>query len=69
APQAGVDEDPVTGSAHTILTPVWSKKLNKTILTAIQLSKRQGSLKCEFQGDRVKITGKAVTYLKGEIEI
>ncbi|MDF1697752.1 MAG: PhzF family phenazine biosynthesis protein [Saprospiraceae bacterium] len=69
APQAGVDEDPVTGSAHTTLTPVWSKKLNKKTLTAKQLSKRQGSLKCEYFGDRVKITGKAVTYLMGEIEI
>jgi len=69
APQAGVNEDPVTGSAHTTLTPVWSKKLNKTFLTAKQISKRGGELKCELIGDRVKISGSAVTYLVGEIEI
>jgi PhzF family phenazine biosynthesis protein len=69
APQAGINEDPVTGSAHTTLTPIWSEKLKKKILTAKQLSKRQGNLVCEYLGDRVKITGKAVTYLIGEIEI
>lgn len=69
APQVGVDEDPVTGSAHTTLTPVWSEKLKKKTLTAKQLSKRQGDLICEYQGNRVKITGKAVTYLIGEIEV
>jgi PhzF family phenazine biosynthesis protein len=69
APHAGIDEDPVTGSAHTTLTPVWSKKLKKKTLTAKQLSKRQGDLVCEYLGDRVKITGKAVTYLIGEIEV
>ncbi len=68
-PQSGINEDPVTGSAHTTLTPIWSNKLGKKILTAKQLSKRQGYLKCEFQGERIRITGKAVTYLKGEIEI
>ena len=69
APQSGIDEDPVTGSAHTTLTPYWSKKLNKKVLTAKQLSKRGGDLKCEYLGEHVKITGKAVTYLIGEIEI
>lgn len=69
APQAGIDEDPVTGSAHTTLTPVWSKKLKKQSLTAIQLSKRQGALKCKYLKNRVEITGKAVTYLIGEIEV
>lgn len=69
APEAGINEDPVTGSAHTTLTPYWSKKTGKNILTAKQISKRQGELKCELSGDRVKITGKAVTYLIGEIEI
>ena len=68
-PQSGINEDPVTGSAHTTLTPVWSEKLGKTNLTAKQLSKRQGDLICELQGSRVRITGKAVTYMKGEIEI
>ncbi len=69
APQSGINEDPVTGSAHTLLTPVWSHKLGKKMLNAKQLSERQGDLKCEFRGDRVKITGMAVTYLIGEIEI
>jgi len=69
APQSGVDEDPVTGSAHTSLIPYWAAELNKTQLTAKQLSKRGGDLFCEFLGDRVKISGKAVLYLIGEIEI
>lgn len=68
-PQVGINEDPVTGSAHTTLTPYWSEKLGKKSLTAKQLSARQGELKCEYLGDRVKITGEAVTYLTGEIEI
>ena len=68
-PQSGINEDPVTGSAHTTLTPVWSEKLGKANLTAKHLSKRQGDLICELQGSRVRITGKAVTYMTGEIEI
>lgn len=67
APQSGVDEDPVTGSAHTTLTPYWSNVLNKKVLTAQQISARLGSLKVEDAGDRVKISGTAITYLKGEI--
>jgi len=69
APQSGINEDPVTGSAHTTLTPFWAKKLNKNVLSAKQLSKRQGYLKCKHLGNRVEITGKAVTYLIGEIQI
>ena len=69
APQSGINEDPVTGSAHTSLIPYWSKELNKTKLTAKQLSKRGGNLLCEYLGDRVKISGKAVLYMIGEIEI
>jgi PhzF family phenazine biosynthesis protein len=69
APQVGVDEDPVTGSAHTTLTPYWSKKLGKSGLTALQLSKRGGRLWCKYSGDRVEISGKAITYLVGEIVI
>ena len=69
APKVGVNEDPVTGSAHTTLIPFWSKRLGKNQLTAKQLSKRQGDLLCEHLGDRVKIKGKAVCYLKGEIEV
>jgi len=69
APQAGVDEDPVTGSAHTKSTPYWSKRLDKNELKARQISKRGGDLICRMQGDRVEILGEAVTYLKGEIII
>jgi len=66
-PQSGIDEDPVTGSAHTTLMPYWSKKLGKNKLNALQLSKRQGKLFCELKGDRVLIGGKAHTYMKGTI--
>lgn len=69
APQCGIPEDPVTGSAHTTLTPYWSAQLGKTQMTAKQLSKRSGELRCEHLGERVKISGKAVCYLIGEIEI
>jgi PhzF family phenazine biosynthesis protein len=68
-PEAGIEEDPVTGSAHTTMTPYWAKELGKTDLKAIQLSKRQGHLFCQLRGDRVLISGKAVTYLIGEIDI
>ncbi|MGB1217307.1 MAG: PhzF family phenazine biosynthesis protein [Saprospiraceae bacterium] len=66
-PQVGVDEDPVTGSAHTTLIPFWSRQLDKNQLSAMQLSRRQGYLTCEYLGERVKISGKAITYLQGEI--
>ena len=66
-PQVGVDEDPVTGSAHTSLIPLWAEKLGKNKLSAIQLSKRTGELQCELHGDRVKIAGHGRTYLIGEI--
>ncbi len=69
APQCGIPEDPVTGSAHTTLTPYWSEKLNKNILTAKQLSERGGDIQCEYHGDRVKISGNGVCYLVGEINI
>lgn len=69
APQCGVNEDPVTGSAHTSLTPYWSKVLGKTELTAIQLSERKGYLKCKLINDRVEISGQARLYMTGEIHI
>lgn len=69
APQSGVDEDPVTGSAHTSLTPFWSRELNKDTLFARQLSQRTGDLLCRHLGERVEITGKAHLYLEGEIHI
>lgn len=67
APNAGIDEDPVTGSAHCVLIPYWSSVLGKHELTARQVSKRGGSLKCKLQDARVLMSGKAVTYLSGEI--
>lgn len=68
-PACGVNEDPVTGSAHTTLTPYWAAILGKTELTARQLSQRTGDLTCNLMGDRVEIAGEAVLYLKGEIEV
>jgi len=69
APQSGINEDPVTGSAHTSLLPLWSKKLSKSNLIATQLSKRGGQLFCEFKNDRCLIGGKARLYLTGEIKL
>jgi PhzF family phenazine biosynthesis protein len=69
APKLGVDEDPVTGSAHCALTPYWANRLGKSRLRAHQLSKRGGTLYCEDRGDRVVIAGKAVKYLEGHITI
>lgn len=67
APKAGIDEDPVTGSAHCTLTPYWADKLGRTRLRARQISARGGDLWCELRGDRVGISGQAVTYLAGRI--
>ena len=67
APQSGVNEDPVTGSAHTSLLPYWSNRLNKKTLVARQLSQRSGTLYCEYLGKRVKLGGTAITYMKGHI--
>ncbi len=69
APKAGIPEDPVTGSAHSTLIPFWSEKLNKEDLTAYQCSARGGELVCKNAGDRVIISGKAVQYLIGEIDV
>lgn len=66
-PAFGIDEDPVTGSAHCTLTAYWAEKLLKNTFTAIQVSARRGYLKCRYMGPRVEITGKGVTYSKGEI--
>ena len=68
-PNCGVNEDPVTGSAHTTLTPFWAEKLGKIKLTAKQISKRGGVLECELKNNRILIGGKCKTYLKGEIFI
>jgi PhzF family phenazine biosynthesis protein len=68
-PQSGINEDPATGSAHTTLPVYWAPRLNKTIFTAAQLSSRTGMFICSLNGDRVLISGKAVKYLEGIIEI
>lgn len=69
APKLGVPEDPVTGSAYTQLIPYWSDKLGKSRLQAKQVSARGGKLGCERKGERVLISGRAVTYMMGSIEI
>lgn len=66
-PQVGVNEDPVTGSAHTMLIPYWAGVFGKTELTARQVSQRGGNLSCKLMGDRVEISGEARLYMKGEI--
>ncbi len=66
-PNVGVNEDPVTGSAHTSLAPFWAARLGKSYLTAEQGGQRKGQLRCELQGDRVIISGKAVLYMQGVI--
>jgi PhzF family phenazine biosynthesis protein len=69
APNIGIDEDPVTGSAHTMLIPFWAERLKKDELLAHQLSKRGGVLYCGNGLDRVKIGGQAMLYLRGDISI
>lgn len=68
APAAGVPEDPVTGSAHCTLIPYWAARLGKTELLARQVSPRGGELRCVLAGNRVRMSGKGVLYLTGEIE-
>jgi PhzF family phenazine biosynthesis protein len=69
APARGVDEDPVTGSAHCTLVPYWANRLGKTRLHARQVSARGGELWCELAGDRVFLSGRAVRYLEGTVSI
>jgi predicted PhzF superfamily epimerase YddE/YHI9 len=68
APNGG-DEDPVTGSIHAALAPFWSERLGKPELVAMQVSRRTGLLHCRVQDDRVYISGQAVQYLEGTIEV
>ena len=68
APAAGVDEDPVTGSAHCALTPYWAALLDKLEMTAYQASARGGVVRVRLAGDRVKIGGQAVTVMTGELK-
>ena len=67
APQSGVPEDPVTGSAHCALAPYWSAKLGKKELMAFQASARGGEIRLRLEGDRVRLGGQAVTVLRGEL--
>jgi len=67
APGSGIDEDPVTGSAHSALTPFWSKRLNKAEMIGFQASARGGVVKVRLEGDRVYMSGQAVTVLRGEL--
>jgi PhzF family phenazine biosynthesis protein len=69
APAAGVDEDPVTGSAHTRLVPYWARRLGKEKLFARQVSPRGGELWCELKGTRVVMAGDAAPYLEGTIDV
>jgi PhzF family phenazine biosynthesis protein len=67
APGSGIDEDPVTGSAHTALTPFWAARLGKTEMTAYQASPRGGVVKVRLDGARVRMSGQAFTVLRGEL--
>lgn len=69
APKVGIDEDPVTGSAHCVLTPYWAGRLNRQVLVARQLSSRGGKLRCRLRGDRVALSGSCVPYFEGTIRI
>jgi len=69
APNHGIDEDPVTGSAYTQLVPYWSNRLGKKIFVSKQLSKRGGEVFCRLDNDRIEISGKAVKFLEAKINI
>jgi PhzF family phenazine biosynthesis protein len=67
APGSGIDEDPVTGSAHSALAPFWSQRLNMTEMTGFQASVRGGVVKVRLEGDRVYMSGQAVTVMRGDL--
>ncbi len=69
APGAGIDEDPVTGSAHAVLTPFWAARLGRDSFTAFQASKRGGHVACRLAGDRVILGGRCVTVMEGVMRI
>jgi predicted PhzF superfamily epimerase YddE/YHI9 len=69
APNHGVPEDPVTGSAHCVLTPFWANRLGKTSLRARQVSERGGEMTCELAGDRVRLLGSAVLVMRGTLYV
>ncbi|MFC8346884.1 PhzF family phenazine biosynthesis protein [Streptomyces sp. NPDC057280] len=66
-PNVGIDEDPVTGSAHTALAPFWAERLGRTGLTGLQASRRSGRVRTELRGDRTLLTGRAVITIEGEL--
>ncbi|MBE8470912.1 PhzF family phenazine biosynthesis protein [Streptomyces justiciae] len=66
-PNVGIDEDPVTGSAHTALAPFWAERLGRTELTGLQASPRSGRVRTELRGDRTLLAGRAVTTIEGEL--
>jgi PhzF family phenazine biosynthesis protein len=68
-PEVGIPEDPVTGSAHSLLTPFWAERLGKTSLRSYQASRRGGRLWCGLKDGRVRIAGRAALYLRGHIEL
>lgn len=69
APAAGIDEDPVTGSAHSVLTPYWADRLGRSRFTAYQASRRGGHLGCELDGERVILEGRCVTVIEGVFRV
>ena len=69
APRLGIPEDPVTGSAHCTLAPYWAGRLGKHLLSARQVSKRGGSIICELKGDRVLLSGSAISFMEAEITL
>jgi len=69
APQSGINEDPVTGSAHTVLTPYWAKRLGKDKMIGFQCSERGGELQCWLKKDRVMIGGSTARYMDGTIRL
>jgi predicted PhzF superfamily epimerase YddE/YHI9 len=69
APGAGIDEDPVTGSAHAVLTPYWAARLGRDRFTAFQASRRGGRLTCRLDGDRVVLGGRCVTVIEGVMRL
>jgi PhzF family phenazine biosynthesis protein len=69
APAAGIDEDPVTGSAHSVLVPYWAARLGRNAFTAFQASRRGGYVRCELDGEKVILGGKCVTVIEGEFRL
>ncbi|MET7294552.1 PhzF family phenazine biosynthesis protein [Streptomyces griseoloalbus] len=66
-PNVGIDEDPVTGSAHTALAPYWSERLGRSVLTGLQASPRSGRVRTELRGERTLLSGRAVTVIEGDL--